>query len=180
MIALLLLSLAGASPLPSSGLTLFRVEPASLLRVATVEASALSLAAPVVPFPPATPATTCPDDPSSSGQPVEVGLSGLPIDRHDRLTYYISLQLGGAAMDLWSTGYCLSHNPQCREANPLGQTAEQRIALKIGWVGVFGLAANWLERSGHRWIARILTGVTVAYQVALSINNFHQAGKATP
>lgn len=177
MIPLLLLSLAGTTPLPSSGLALFRVEPARLIFSATAAQALPWLVAPVVSPAPATPAAPSPEA-ATSGPPAELGISGAPIDRHDRLVHYLALQTAGAALDLYSTGYCLAHNPQCREANPLGQTAEQRIALKIGWVGVFGLAANWLERSGHRWIARILTGFTVAFQVVAAINNFYQAGKA--
>ena len=100
-----------------------------------------------------------------------------PLDRHDRILHYASLQAIGAGFDLWTTGHCLEENPQCKEGNPLGTTTEKRVALKMVHIGAFAWGANALDRRGHTGWAKAITFFGVAVQAAAGINNLVIANK---
>jgi hypothetical protein len=118
---------------------------------------------------------------ASGPQPDDVGaITGLPLDRHDRLTHYLAWQVGGAGLDLWSTGYCLDRNPRCHEGNPLGATVDQRVALKFIHIAAFAGGANVLERGGHRTWARVINAIgfgVQAFAFAHNISNAHKGPK---
>jgi len=81
---------------------------------------------------------------------------------------------GAAALDLASTEWALAH-PGNREANPLGQTASQRIALKAALgVALPTLVDLQLQRSGHRGWARALRVLAFVGQGAVAVHNLRQ------
>lgn len=122
-----------------------------------------------------------PSAPAAAAVPEEVSaITGLPIDRHDRLTHYLAIQVGFAGGDLWSTGYCLDKNPRCKEGNPLGKTVEQRVGLKLIQVGVFAGGASVLERGGHRNWARVVNVLGAAIQGYAIVNNIRLANQKDP
>lgn len=95
--------------------------------------------------------------------------------RHDRVLRYVAIQTAAGAFDLWGTGYCVAENPQCFETNPLGKTAEQRIALKAATISGFAIFANELDKRGHVNKAIGVTVVGVMLQVFLGVRAIRMA-----
>lgn len=95
------------------------------------------------------------------------------VQRHDRVLRYVAIQTSAAAVDIWATGYCLSHNPLCIERNPLGQTAEQRIAVKAVMISGFAIMANELDKRGHEPAAIGVTVVGVMAHLFLASRAIH-------
>jgi hypothetical protein len=84
------------------------------------------------------------------------------------------LYSGAAALDLATTELALAR-PGTREANPLGQTTSQRIALKAGLaVALPTLVDLQLQRSGHRGWARALRAFALVGQGAIAVHNLRQ------
>jgi hypothetical protein len=88
---------------------------------------------------------------------------------HDRVLRYVAIQTAAGAFDIWATGYCVSKNPSCYETNPLGKTAEQRIAVKAATIAGFAIMANELDRHHHEHLAIGVTVVGVALQTFLGV-----------
>ena len=84
--------------------------------------------------------------------------------------------VGSHAADLYSTALAIQRcNGACGEANPLGPTAEARIALKMASTASAGLTMFKLRRSGHARTATVLRWTYVAVNSALTINNVRHA-----
>lgn len=88
------------------------------------------------------------------------------------------------SLDLYSTAYCLGHNPTCREANPLQPDIESRAALGAATSVLVALVTYELENradmrdpmSGRtRWWARIPRYAYAAIHVGLAIHNIRNA-----
>lgn len=107
-----------------------------------------------------------------------IPLGAAPLDRHDRVLHYLAWQTAGAAVDLWSTGYCIDRNPRCREGNPLAGNGHplQITALKLVHISAFAYGANELERHGQHRLAVLVNVFGVFVQVAAASNNFWVAG----
>ena len=95
--------------------------------------------------------------------------------RHDRVLRYVAIQTAAGAYDIWATGYCVAENPKCFETNPLGKTAEQRIALKAATISGFAIMANELDKRGHVNKAIGVTVVGVMLQVFLGTRAIRMA-----
>ena len=98
--------------------------------------------------------------------------------RHDRVLRYVAIQTAAGAFDIWATGYCVAENPKCFETNPLGKTAEQRIALKAATIAMFAIGANELDKRGHKDYAIGVTVVGVMLQTFLGVRAIRMARQA--
>lgn len=91
------------------------------------------------------------------------------VDKSARDLYWL---IGTHAGDLYFTALAIQRcNGACGESNPLGQTAEARIALKMAGIASTGLTLFKLRRSGHGRAADVLRWAHVAVNVALATNN---------
>ena len=80
--------------------------------------------------------------------------------------------IGTHAGDLLTTAIALERcNGTCGELNPVGQTPEARIALKMAGAAGTGLVLWKLRRSGHASAATVMRWAVVAVNAALIINN---------
>lgn len=93
-------------------------------------------------------------------------------DKTARDFYWV---LGSYSGDLYFTALALHRCGTCYEANPLGPTAEARIALKMAGMASTGLTLFKLRRSGHGRAATVLRWSYVAVNVALAANNARHA-----
>lgn len=84
--------------------------------------------------------------------------------------------IGSHSADLYFTALAIDRcNGACSEGNPLGPTAEARIALKMAATASTGLTLWKLRRDGHgRW-ANIIRWTSVAANSALVVNNARHA-----
>jgi len=98
--------------------------------------------------------------------------------RHDRVLRYVAIQTAAGAFDIWATGYCVAENPKCYETNPLGKTAEQRIALKAATIAMFAIGANELDKRGHKNAAIGTTVVGVMLQTFLGVRAIRMGRQA--
>lgn len=86
--------------------------------------------------------------------------------------------IGGNAADLYSTAWALHRcGGSCGEGNPLGPTAEARVALKMATAASTGLTLWKLRRDGHNRTATIVRWASVAVNAALVANNTRHAIK---
>jgi hypothetical protein len=84
----------------------------------------------------------------------------------------ISLSIGAAMMtaDILTTRQAL-HVPGAHEANPMGQSAESRYALKFAGMGA-GIGISYaLHRSGHYKAARIVPMIIGLPSAVAAIHN---------
>lgn len=80
----------------------------------------------------------------------------------------------GVSFDLWTTSHCLEQNRACYEQNPLGSTAEKRIALKAAAFPMEIGACYVLRRTGHHnWARGLAIGLTVFHAV-IGVHNLNQ------
>jgi hypothetical protein len=86
--------------------------------------------------------------------------------------------VGSHAADLYSTAWAIHRcNGACGEGNPLGPTAEARIALKIAGAASTGLTLWKLRRDGHGRAATVLRWMTVATNAIIVTNNMRHVIK---
>lgn len=96
----------------------------------------------------------------------------VPVEKiADRLAGDLAWDGAGLSADLLSTSWALQHG--CVEANPLGQTVEARIALKIGLGTARGLVAYWLRRAGHNTHADVWRWVGVGADAFITGSNIY-------
>lgn len=86
------------------------------------------------------------------------------------------LGLSGSA-DLFSTALALRHCPDCAEGNPLGFTAESRIALKAAGMLVASAGCYKLRRAGHHKAAAVVRWTVAGAQFTLAAWNVRQSLK---
>lgn len=92
-------------------------------------------------------------------------------------TFTDAALIGAAsAFDIWSTERCITRNPRCYEANPLGaDSGSSRIALKAGVYPLKVGVSYGLRRLGHHGWARVAALVFSAIDVAVGIHNLDKA-----
>lgn len=77
----------------------------------------------------------------------------------------------GAGFDLASTEWALSQCANCREGNPLGQTVERRVALKVATTAAVVVVCHRLRKGGHHRSATTLRWIAFGIQLAAATNN---------
>jgi hypothetical protein len=79
----------------------------------------------------------------------------------------------GMTADLVSTEMALQHCASCAEANPLGQSVDRRVVLKVAGTAVTGLACHKLRKDGHSRAATTLRWVTTGLLLGVAAHNLH-------
>lgn len=94
-------------------------------------------------------------------------------DEAARDAYWV---IGSHSADLYFTALAIERcNGACNEGNPLGHTAEARIALKMASTASTMLTIWKLRRDGHGKTATVIRWATVAFNAALVANNARHA-----
>jgi len=84
----------------------------------------------------------------------------------------------GSAFDIWATERCISRNPLCYEANPLGKdSGSQRIALKAGVYPLKVGISYFFRRTRHHRTARIFAVSFALLDGAIGVNNYRLSRK---
>lgn len=77
----------------------------------------------------------------------------------------------GAALDLGTTRYALSHCPTCYEVNPMAQSTGKALALKATATVAGGFICYELRKHGHPRGAKWFRWGVVALWSGLAVNN---------
>lgn len=96
-------------------------------------------------------------------------------DEFGRDLYWL---IGSNAADLYSTAWAIHRcGGECGEGNPLGPTAEARVALKMASAASTGLTLWKLRRDGHGRSATIVRWISVGFNAVIVANNVRHAIK---
>ena len=92
--------------------------------------------------------------------------------RSRRMMFYVSMNLACAGADLWSTSEAIQNG--AIEANPLGQTVEKRVGLKLTQAAVSAILSWAVDRAWGAKAGWISAGTTAGIQCGAAISNLSQ------